>query len=151
MKIIQFEKTPERNKNLARERVKKEDYLGALSILLSTEKPLYDTYAEIADVYADMGLLELSNEYWFKYIDCAPKDKVAVAYEELAINYFYLENLWASGYYFHQKISVDGFISKEGLDQEIIDFFSGEDYKKHAYRIAYPKDNALLLRFNSMV
>lgn len=142
MKIIQFEKTPERNKNLARERVKKEDYLGALSILLSTEKPLYDTYAEIADVYADMGLLELSNEYWFKYIDCAPKDKVAVAYEELAINYFYLENLWASGYYFHQKISVDGFISKEGLDQEIIDFFSGEDYKKQAYRIAYPRERA---------
>ena len=78
---------------------------------------------DIADLYADTGLLELSNKFWFLYLNKAPKEKRALAYEELAINYFYLENFWASSYYFHQKLSVDGFISKEGLSQEIIDFF----------------------------
>ena len=142
MSIIRFEKTPERDKKIARERAKNEDFMGALSILLSMDNPTYETFAEIADVYSDMGLLELSNEYWYKFINVAPKEKLSIAYEELAINFFYLENLWASGYYFHQKISVDGYISNEGLDQEIIDFFSGNDYKKHAYRIAYPRERA---------
>ena len=142
MSIIRFEKTPERDKKIARERAKNEDFMGALSILLSMDNPTHETFAEIADVYSDMGLLELSNEYWYKFINVAPKEKLSIAYEELAINFFYLENLWASGYYFHQKISVDGYISNEGLDQEIIDFFSGNDYKKHAYRIAYPRERA---------
>ena len=53
-----------------------------------------------------------------------------------------MDNLWASGYYFHKKISLDGFVSKQDIDPEIIDFFSGEEAKKLAYRIVYPYDKA---------
>lgn len=142
-KIIQFEKNQQRYRKLAEQRASKEDFVGALSLLFSVaSENSYSVFADIADVYADMGLLDLSNKYWFKYIDSAPKDKVSIAYEELAINFFYLDNLWASGYYFHQKLAVDGFISKEGLDQEIIEFFSGEEIKNNAFKIVYPPERA---------
>lgn len=143
-KITPFDKTCERQMKIADRRVEKEDYLGALNALLWAEKEFFDyqLFMRIADVYAEMGQLELSNKYWYKYMHFAPKDKVSACYEELAVNYFYLDNLWASGYYFHKKLSTDGFISKEGLDQEVMDFFSGEELKKHAYRIVYPYDKA---------
>ena len=139
-KVILLDKNADRYIKLANKCVEKEDFYGALGFLFSAEKisPRFDILLSIADVYADMGLYELSNKYLFRYMHRAPADKVAISYEELAINYFYLDNLWASGYYFHKKLSTDGFISKEGLDQEILDFFSGEEFKKNAYRIAYP-------------
>ena len=91
----------------------------------------HEFYEKIAKVYSLMEQYEMSNLYWFRYLYYAPKDKVSMCYEELAINYFYLDNLWASGYYFHKKISVDGFVSKQDIDPEIIDFFSGEEAKKY--------------------
>ncbi len=122
----------------------KENYLRALETLFSAKNIAltHDVIADIADVYTDMGLLELSNKYWYLYLDKAPKDKVSVAYEELAINYFYLDNYLASSYYFHEKLTFDGFIDKQGLSQEILDFFSGEELKKSAYRVVYPFDKA---------
>ena len=143
-KVLQIENSIERYKRLADARVEKEDYLGALSFLFCAEKqgPDNQVLMRIADVYANMNNLELSNKYWFKYMHFAPQDKVSVSYEELAINYFYMENLWASGYYFHKKISADGYISKENIDKEVLDFFSGEEFKRHAYRIVYPRELA---------
>ena len=144
-KVLLFDKNIERFRTLADERAEKEDFLGALKFLLSArniDPENLGIISDIADLYADTGLLELSNKFWFLYLNKAPKEKRALAYEELAINYFYLENFWASSYYFHQKLSVDGFISKEGLSQEIIDFFSGEELKKGSYKIVYPFDRA---------
>ncbi len=138
--IIQFTKDANRYRRLAIERAEGGDLTGALSLLYTAKsiKENYEVYMDLADVYADMGLLELSNKYWFKYIDSAPKDKVSVAYEELAINYFYLDNFLASSFYFHLKITTDGQITKEGLSPEIIDFFSGEEFKRDGYRVVYP-------------
>ena len=130
--------------NLIEKRLDEEDYVGALNSLYSLEESLekYEYYQKKAQIYSYMGALELSNKYWFKYVKFAPKDKVSVAYEELAINFFYLDNLWASGYYFHKKLSVDGFISTAGLDQEILDFFSGEEKAKNRYKLVYPYELA---------
>lgn len=142
--VIPFIKDNIRYRRLAEAHAERNDFTGALNFLFSA-KSLdndYQVIMDIADAYADMGLLELSNKYWFIYMDKAPKDKVSVAYEELAINYFYLDNYWASSYYFHLKLTTDGQIIKEGLDPEIIDFFSGAELKKNAYRIAYPFDRA---------
>lgn len=124
--------------------VEKDDLFGALSMLKSAEKikSSLQTTVRIADVYADMGLLDISNRYWYRFMHTAPKEKVSMAFEELGINYFYMENLWATGYYFHKKIETDGFISKEGIDNEIIEFLSGDEFKKHAYRIVYPPEKA---------
>ena len=143
-KILQLDKNAERCKKLADARLEKNDYLGALGFLFSSleSKIMPETIMAIADVYADMGLLDLSNRYWYKYMFYAPKDKVSVAYEELAINYFYMDNLFASGHFFRKKLEVDGYISKENIDKEVIDFFSGEEYKRHAYRVVYPYDKA---------
>ena len=143
-KIVEFEKDVSRYRKLAEECAQKGDFKGALAFLFSAKSisESYEVLMDIAYNYADMGLLELSNKFWFKYMDKAPKDRVSVAYEELAINYFYLDNYWASSYYFHLKLKTDGQIMKEGLDQEIIDFFSGEELKKDAYRIVYPIERA---------
>lgn len=144
-KIIQFEKDASRYCALARARADSGDFEGALSFLFSAVSiggADLDVYADIADCYADMGLLELSNKYWFLYMDNAPKQKVSVAYEELAINYFYLDNYWASSYYFNKKLNTDGVISKEGLSPEIIDFFSGEERRRESYKIVYPPERA---------
>lgn len=143
-KLIDFTKGINRYRKLAEARSEKDDFSGALAFLFSAKsmQENYEVVMDIAYTYADMGLLELSNKYWYKYIDTAPKDKVSVAFEELAVNYFYMDNYWASSYYFHLKLTTDGQIMKEGLDQEIIDFFSGEEMKRDAYRIVYPIEKA---------
>lgn len=144
-KVLQFDKSVDRYIKFSKEKSAQEDFVGALNFLFSAKSIEPDNtlvLALIADVYADMNLFELSNQYWFEYIDKSAKEKHAVAFEELAINYFYLDNFWASSYYFHKKLDIDGYISKEGLSQEIIDFFSGEELKKTAYRIVYPFERA---------
>ena len=89
-----------------------------------------------------MGLVALSNLYWFKYLDKAPQDKLTVAYEQLAVNYFYMDNFFASSYYFHLKLSKDGYISKEGIDEEVLNFFYETFDKRSTYHLAYPFDKA---------
>jgi Flp pilus assembly protein TadD len=143
-KILLFDNSDIRYRSVAEKKAELGEYEKSLGLLFSIKD--YDKKAEvvmdIADTYADMGLLELSNRYWYKYMDLTPKDKHSVAFEELAINYFYLEDFWASSYYFHKKIDTDGFLSKEGIDQEILDFFAGEEHKKAFYHVAYPFDRA---------
>ena len=143
-KILHFDKNANRYRRLAEEKADKNDFSSALAFLHSAKQIDFSlsVIVDIADTYADMGNLELSNKFWFLYLDRAPKEQMALAYEELAINFFYLDNYWASSYYFHQKLSVDGYISKDGLSQEIIDFFSGEEQRKTAYRIVYPREKA---------
>ncbi len=143
-KIIRIEENIDRYMKLADKKMAEDDLLGALFTLKSLEKLSRDlsVTARLADVYADMGLLDISNRYWYKYMNTAPKEKVSTAYEELGINYFYMDNLWATGYYFHKKIQADGYISKEGIDNEIIEFLSGDEFKKYAYRVVYPPERA---------
>ncbi len=143
-KIIQFEKNEDRYLKLADACIESGDFMGALGFLFNALKlnRSAQTLMDIADVYGQMGLYELSNKYWFYYMEKAPKDKVSISYEELAINFFYMDDFLTSSFYFHQKLTVDGFLSKDGLDKEIIDFFSGEEFKKNAYYVAYPFEKA---------
>ncbi len=143
-KVLNFVIDQNRYRNLAEKHAEKGDFFGALGFLFSARSVSenYQVIMDIAYLYSDMGLYDLSNKFWFLYIDKAPKDKISIAYEELAINYFYLDNFWTSSFYFHKKLDVDGHISKEGLDQEIIDFFSGEELRKSAYRLVYPFERA---------
>ncbi len=143
-KIIQFDNSTERYRKVAEKFAEKEQFDKTLALLLSAKdkETNLNVISDIADAYADMGLLEESNRYWFKYLDRAPADKLSVAYEELAINYFYLDDFWTSSYYFHKKIDTDGYISKEGIDPEILDFFSGEEQKKALYHIAWPPERS---------
>ena len=143
-KILKFDDSGERYRYLSDEYADRGDYEKALGLSFSALKKGFspDIIMDIADTYADMGLYELSNQYWFIYMDKAPKEKVSVAYEELGINFYYMDNVWAAGYYFHLKLSEDGYISREGLEQEIIDFFSGEQAKRRMFKIVYPPEKS---------
>lgn len=141
-KVINFDDSVERYKALIDKKMEEEDLLGALSYAftyLGKDFSL-DAISDVADIYADMCLYELSNKYWFMYLDRAPKDKKSVAYEELAINYFYMNNYVVSGYYFQKKMAVDGFIDRENIDQEIVDFFTKQLDVRKMYNVVYPEN-----------
>ena len=93
----------------ADECAEKEKFLSALGFCFSalSIKRTSETLSAIANVYADMGLYELSNKYWFYYLEKTPEKNCGRAYEELAINYFYLSNFTMSGYYFNKKIEYE--------------------------------------------
>ncbi len=144
-KVIKFEPNVQTYLKLAERRSEEGDYVAALDYLFDAkaiDKKSIDVLAAIADAYADLDLLELSNQYWFYYLDLAPKDKQSVAFEELAINYFYMNKQWAAGYWFHQKIERDGRINPDTLDPEIAAYFSREGMAKEEYHIAYPFNRA---------
>ncbi len=142
--VLQFKNSVEIYKRIADKKSEEGDLASTLGFLFKAEKESssLSVISDIADVYADMGLLEESNAYWFKYLSKAPKEKMSVAYGELAINYFYLDNLFASAYYFDKKVSADGFISKDGLDDEVLEFIDRFLNNKKSYHIAYPFDRA---------
>ncbi len=145
MKVLKFDNSVDRYREMAGIKLKNGDYAGALSLLftaLKQEKNI-EVYADIASVYADMGLYEMSNQYWFLYLDRAPTKKKSIAYRELAVNFFYMDNYLVSGYYFNLKIKMDGVLDQETLPDEILDFFSSEgrdNLLKDAYRVVYPID-----------
>lgn len=144
-KVVQFPQDKTKYISVAEKYNKEGKHLDALGFLFTALKNNpkdYKIISEIADTYADMGLSDYSNKYWFKYLDVAPENKASVAYEELAINYFYLDNLWASSYYFHLKVTTDGYISRDTLSEEIVEFLNERLDRRSLYHIAYPFDRA---------
>lgn len=143
-KILQFDNSVGRYFSLTEKRMENGDFLAALDFAFSGLRAGggYDSLADIADIYADMEQYELSNYYWMKYLTVAPTDKTSVAYEELAINYFYMNNPGLAGYYFHKKITTDGFINKDGLDEDILNFIAEKTNNQNYYYVAYPFDRA---------
>ncbi|MBP5466465.1 MAG: hypothetical protein J6Y43_02750, partial [Clostridia bacterium] len=81
-KVLIFDNGKERLNKLAKERSDREDFLGSLllgfSAFAKDEKDL-DSIMNIADAYADMGLYEFSNDYWFYYLSLCPKEKENIA------------------------------------------------------------------------
>ena len=121
----------------------KENYTRALGYLFSalSIKRTPEILSAIANTYADMGLYALSNQCWFYYLEKMPEKKCGRAYEELAINHFYLNNFAIAGYYFNKKLEVDGFLSQEGIDKEILDYYSAPQEEKK-FRLVYPPERA---------
>ena len=144
-KVYEFKAKKDIYLNLADKKAEKGDFIGALSMLFrALDAPDFqpEIYGDIADIYADMELYELSNKYWFKYLGAVSKEMTGTAYEELGINYFCLQNYFVSGYYFHKKVCTDGFISEDGPTEEMMEMFSETFNNKKAYRIVYPFDKA---------
>ncbi len=120
------------------------EYVKALSFLHSAcaRSDDYDILSDIADVYTDMELYELSNKYWFRYMDVAPKEKVSVAYEALALNLYCLDNVIECNYYLHKKLAEDGEFSNDRLTEEDVVNFMESLSKENDYRIVYPAEKA---------
>ncbi len=134
----------ERCKQLAENALNQGEHVKALTFLQSALKqnPDYQTYAQIADVYAHMELFELSNKYWFLYMDKAPLEKRSVAYEALALNLYYLDCPIECNYYLHKKIVTDGELSNERLTEEDVENFMDAFSPVQNYHVAYPFENA---------
>ena len=144
-KILAFNNGEDRYRKLAEKSIAKGDYEGAFCFLFSALKDCknpYEIYGDLADAYSETGQFEKAIEYWFKYLYYAPKDKASVAYEELSVNFFYLDKMFDAGYYFHKKIMTDGYASREGLGEEIAEVLSSSIGGREAYHIAYPFDRA---------
>ncbi len=143
-KVLLFDKSEERYLRLADEKIEENDYVGALALLFSAmeKSSNYEIYAKIARVYSEIEQYELSNKFWFKYMYLAPKDKVSRCYESVASNFYELNNLWGATYYIHQKFTVDGEFSKELVNEEVLEFLSGDEKKDVRYRVVYPYDKA---------
>lgn len=142
-KVYNISNQIERYRDLAQNRMEKGDNLGALDYLFSALriKPTLDVIVDIADNYADMGLYEKSNAFWYKYLDKAPKDKHEIAFYELAVNYFYLNELKTSAYYFHLKMQEDDEIDEE-MGKELFEALTENARENKEYYIAYPFDRA---------
>ena len=143
-KVLLFDKSEERYIKLADKRMAEKDYVGALALLFSAmeKSSNCEIYKKIAQIYSEIEQYELSNKYWFKFMYFAPKDKVSSCYESVASNLYELNNLWGAAYYIHQKFTVDGTLTKEIANQEILDFLSGDERKDLHYRVVYPYDKA---------
>lgn len=140
MTVIKFKETAAIVKRISRARWEDGDFLGSLTILRGMEsKPRVsaDIYAEIAEVYEDMGLYEFAVEYWYKYIDVCPDSKIKEGYMALGEDYLYLENVRAATHYYNERAIEDGvdFPPVEELTESLMDAID----KKRKYRIVYPE------------
>jgi len=142
-KILRFDNSAKRYSRLAGDAAEDNKPEKALGLFFASLKKKFsaETLADIGDVYADMGLFELSNRYWFKYMDAVGKDKMGIAAEELAINFFYLDNILASGHYFQKKASLDGYVKWDTIDPEIYEYFNAVFDPKKLYYVAYPENH----------
>ena len=144
-KIKEFKLGVEEYRKLAEKSAEKGNYKRALSHLfsaLNSNKNHYEIYGDIAEIYTEINQHERATEYWFKFLSIAPEQEKATAFEGLALNYFYLDKMFESGYYLHKKVAKDGFISKDEFSEELADFIASEEPSKKAYHIAYPFDRA---------
>ncbi len=117
--------------------------LGYYFSALKLQPKSLQVISGIASLYSEMSLYEQSNKFWFYYLSiCSEEGNLTLAYEQLGENYFYLDNFWVSSYYFHKKISMDGFVSQQNISQELSDFLSQSIDIRSAYHIAYPFERA---------
>ncbi len=145
-KVLDFSNSVENYIKIAEKRTgenRSADALGYYFSALKKEPKNLSVISALASHYSEMGLYEQSNKFWFYYLSmCSDDGNLSVAYEQLGENYFYLDNFWVSSYYFHKKISMDGFISPQTLSDELSDFLSQSIDIRSAYHIAYPHERA---------
>ena len=108
--IIKFKK----NTESVCERVNKKcdggDYISAISILLNeiaNNPEVADFYAQIADIYTELGLYENAITYWFKYLKRSRKKFYVEGYNGLGANYYFAGNKQIAGYYFGEQLNCD--------------------------------------------
>jgi len=139
--LIEFVKNSENVKRLAEERAERQDYAGAVSVLLSEEKKTknkLEIYADIAKLYTEMDLYDEAIEYWFRYINIASKRNITEGYNGLGANFYFLENKPMAGFYFNLQL-MSGDNEEYDYEDELLDYLDEivED-KKNSYYVAYP-------------
>ena len=92
-KVLRTQNLGKVYKKIADEKQEVGDYLSRLRFLLNAHK--YDksvnVIKEIAETYSDLELYDLSNKFWFDFLDKAPKERQSEAYIPLAENYYNID------------------------------------------------------------
>lgn len=110
-KIIPFKRDTQIIDELAEELLDENDVFGSIALLLEIEKSgkgEHRLFQRIADLYTELGMFDRSINYWFKFLDSAPKKYRAEAYNGLGGNYFFAGNDKLAAYYFNLQISDKG-------------------------------------------
>ncbi len=143
-KVIQFAFDDGVIKSIADKKLKNGDLVGGINAYFSSLKNNYnyETLGKIAEIYAEMGLVEHSNYFWFKYLNCSPKEAHFDAYEELAMNYFELNNLLVSSIYLHKRLDGSETPLSSTIDEELISMLGEAFSHKKQFRVVYPKQDA---------
>ena len=105
--VLQFKRDRDTLEYVADDLLDEDDIEGALSTYLEIEESQTDylLIRKIADLYTELAMFDYSINYWFKFIDCAPKRYHAEAYNALGGNYFFMRNDKLAAYYFNLQIN----------------------------------------------
>ncbi len=105
--VLQFRRDRDTLEYVADDLLDENDIEGALSTYLEIEESQTDylLIRKIADLYTELAMFDYSINYWFKFIDCAPKRYHAEAYNALGGNYFFMRNDKLAAYYFNLQIN----------------------------------------------
>lgn len=119
------------------------DGLGFLFSAYKKEPNSLDVISKIANTYTVLGLYENSNKFWFTYLSLATEEKFALAYENLAKNFYLLDNYWLTNYYLNKVVLSHGHVTKEEFGEYIDELWADSlDDNRVGYHIAYPFDKA---------
>lgn len=139
-KVIKLDNTTKYYKRLAEEKADRNDLLGSLSLLLACKDKTKGVmiYADIADLYFDMGHYDLSIRYWYRFLNMVSKKNYSIAYNGLGASYFYLGNVNMAGYYFNEQLSAVHDPSKVYIDDNMMEYFDDVVSGRKDYKIVYP-------------
>ena len=141
-KVIKFVRTTDRILDRAEEKRDADDYVSAVSSLVyeAKRKPTTELYAQIADLYTEMGLFENAIDYWFRYLSIASDEETPEAYNGLGANFYFLGNRKFAGIYFGFQLARGG--GEEGFFDDVLEEYmkSENEDRLAAYRVVYPPD-----------
>ncbi|MBQ9514385.1 MAG: hypothetical protein IJR66_05385 [Clostridia bacterium] len=142
--VIKFRKDKDTYYKIAKKRREDGDLIGALSCLFSSLKAEFslDAVKEIADIYSQMCIYELSNKYWYLYLSKAPKNRKAEAFEGLGVNYFLSDDVKTGNYYFDLRAKHDGLEESAFVSESIIEKLQDFYNYNSPIRLVYPPESA---------
>jgi|GEM_PF-3250006 len=129
--------------DLAEHKREEGDLLGSLIILRNIEESgtkELDVYAFMAEIFFDMEIYSLSEDYWFKYLAGSTRTDIRMkAYSGLGACFCMTMNNYVMGYYYDLEFSLDPQFEQQ-YDHVLFDYleFNKEEYPD--YYVYYSKD-----------
>lgn len=148
-KIIKFKNTLDEISAYANRKCDEGDYSAALYALFyytARRNFLPDVYAQMADIYAEMGLFDRAIEKWGEFLALSDEDRYADGYNGLGANYFFKGDRERADYYFEKQFAYPG--AEDCVYNDVVDEFlenpeinrSAEDDFRSRFKVAYSSD-----------
>ncbi|MCQ2387532.1 MAG: hypothetical protein MJ066_03695 [Clostridia bacterium] len=144
-KVVRFEKTADICLKRAEEKInngEKEEALGLLFSALDMEPYNADILKDIASVYSQLNLKEISNEYWFRFLEVAPSLRDSEGYKEIIRNFYAMDNYVAMSFYIRKLFNKNKLEIAEEPDEDFLETIKSLATPREAYFIAYPYSRA---------